>query len=376
MQSFFTRLFSGNFAVLQVVCKKVIAFVLDQERPPTKNTQFDRTKEKTYKCSIIKSEVKKSMINEMKNGNFFGWHTLGQIHSRNHLQHRHNRHRLTFENLGKGIKVRSRDLISSTIEFGRWRYLGVHTHGQHRDRDVTFITHYMAKFKPPSSRHDAWVMLHATIATANAMESWTILMANYFFGIRAMLFISGSKLTISVPRNTIFHSNLRHYCISPRNDWWQSTTFWNFRPLCPRRNCTDVWNASRYMLSEPVSRNQLTWCARLSMGNVLFYALYLRFVWVLISFWAKPFDNWGKIMHIGTVLSCCSLLCDVWPYAGSLPFWSRSNQWSAFESLNSVDLSLTEYKLSVTCTCCRLSCWSPFLLCANVIHQNNFSEIY
>lgn len=38
MQSFLTRLFSGNFAVLQVVCKKVIAFVLDQERPATKNT--------------------------------------------------------------------------------------------------------------------------------------------------------------------------------------------------------------------------------------------------------------------------------------------------------------------------------------------------
>lgn len=59
---------------------------------------------------------------------------------------------------------------------------------------------------------------------------------------------------------------------------------------------------------------QLTRCARLSMGNVLFHALYLRFVWVSISFWAKTFNYWGKIMHIGTGLCCCSLfpgLCDV-----------------------------------------------------------------
>jgi hypothetical protein len=44
------------------------------------------------------------------------------------------------------------------------------------------------------------------------------------------------------------------------------------------------------------------------MGNVLFYALYLRFVWVLISFWAKTFDKWSKILLIGMGLSCCSLL--------------------------------------------------------------------
>ena len=55
---------------------------------------------------------------------------------------------------------------------------------------------------------------------------------------------------------------------------------------CPRRNYTDFQPLNmlgRYVLSEPVSRNQLTRCARLSMGNVLFCALYLRFVWVLIN---------------------------------------------------------------------------------------------
>ena len=45
-------------------------------------------------------------------------------------------------------------------------------------------------------------------------------------------------------------------------------------------------------------------------GNVLFYALYLRFVWVLISFWAKPFDDWSKILHIEMGLSCSLLSRD------------------------------------------------------------------
>ena len=57
---------------MQVVCKKVIAFILDQERPPAKKTESDRTEEKeTHKCSIIKSEVEDSMI--LKKGIEFFW---------------------------------------------------------------------------------------------------------------------------------------------------------------------------------------------------------------------------------------------------------------------------------------------------------------
>jgi len=34
------------------------------------------------------------------------------------------------------------------------------------------------------------------------------------------------------------------------------------------------------------------------MGTVQFYAPYLRFIGELISFWAKPFNNWKKILPI------------------------------------------------------------------------------
>lgn len=81
------------------------------------------------------------MINKIRNWFFFLWHTLGQIHSHNHLLHRRHSHHLTFEKLGEGIKVCRTNLISSTMEFWRWRYLGVHAHGQHRDRrDLYYIS--------------------------------------------------------------------------------------------------------------------------------------------------------------------------------------------------------------------------------------------
>jgi hypothetical protein len=127
------------------------------------------------------------------------------------------------------------------------------------------------------------------------------------------------------------------------------------------------------VLSEPVSRNQLTRCAP---GNVLFHALNLRFVWVLISFWAKPFDNWCKIMHIGMGLSCCSLYCVMYDH---MQAFFPSDVGQSMKRLRKLKFgrSLTEYKFNVTCTCCRLSYWSLTVLCANVrIHQNNFSEIY
>lgn len=70
-----TRLFSRSFAVLQLVCKKVIAIVLDQGRPPTKNTQFDRTEKKHTNAPSLNLTLRTArLINKELNFYFFVTH--------------------------------------------------------------------------------------------------------------------------------------------------------------------------------------------------------------------------------------------------------------------------------------------------------------